>query len=119
MNKNKTSIISRFQQTIKPLNRLLPLKSSKVYYDSPGMLDQSSHWGSLVIWTIACGTSAALIWAFIGRVDQTVSASGTLEPISGKVDVKSPSGGIVKDLYVAEGQLLIVEICYFELKILD
>ena len=106
MNKNKTSIISRFQQTIKPLNRLLPLKSSKVYYDSPGMLDQSSHWGSLVIWTIACGTSAALIWAFIGRVDQTVSASGTLEPISGKVDVKSPSGGIVKDLYVAEGQLV-------------
>ena len=75
----------------------------KVFYDSPGLLDQSHHWGGLVIWTIAVGTTAGLIWAFLGKVDQTVMASGTLEPATGKVDVRSTSGGIVKKLWVREG----------------
>ena len=78
----------------------------KVFYDSPGMLDQSQHWGGLVIWTIAVGTTAGLIWSFLGKVDQTVTANGTLEPASGKVDVRSTSGGIVKKLWVREGQLV-------------
>ena len=78
----------------------------KVFYDSPGMLDQSQHWGGLVIWTIAVGTTAGLIWSFLGMVDQTVTATGTLEPASGKVDVRSTSGGIVKKLWVKEGQLV-------------
>lgn len=88
-------------------NALFKPKSTsqkKVFYDSPGMLDQSQHWGALVIWTIAVGTSSALIWAFIGKVDQTVNAIGTLEPISSKVLVESPSGGVVKNVYVSDGQ---------------
>ena len=80
--------------------------SQKVFFDTPGLLDQSQHWGGLVIWTIAAGTSAALIWAFLGRVDQTVSATGTLEPVLGKVVVKSPSGGIVRNIWVNEGELV-------------
>jgi hemolysin D len=78
----------------------------KTYYDSPGLLEQSSHWGALVIWTIAAGTTAGLLWAFWGKVDQTVSATGVLEPLTGKVQVKSPSGGIVRRLWVSEGQFV-------------
>ena len=81
---------------------LLPRK--KVFFDSPGMLEQSQHWGGLVIWTIAAGTTAGLLWAFLGKVDQTVVASGTLEPSSGKTTVNSPSGGIVRQLFVQDGQ---------------
>lgn len=80
--------------------------SPKVYFDTPGLLDQSQHWGGLVIWTIAAGTSASLVWAFLGRVDQTVNAFGTLEPVLGKVVVKSSSGGIVRDIWVEEGELV-------------
>ena len=54
----------------------------KVFFDSPGLLEQSQHWGGLVIWTIAAGTTASLFWAFMGRVDQTVNATGTLQPLS-------------------------------------
>lgn len=86
-------------------DRFLALKPRRrVFYDSPGMLQQSNHWGGLVIWTIAIGTSAALIWAFLGKVDQTVTAAGTLEPSIGKLDIRSSSGGIVKKLWVKEGQ---------------
>ena len=78
----------------------------KVFFDSPGFLEQSQHWGGLVIWTIAAGTTATLFWAFFGRVDQTVVANGTLQPMSGKMTVSSPSGGIVSELFVNEGEIV-------------
>lgn len=87
------------------LTRIIPASSRpRVYYDAPGMLEQSQHWGGLVIWTIAAGTTAALFWAFLGKVDQTVSATGSLEPTLGKVDVRTTTGGIVRRLWVKEGQ---------------
>lgn len=106
-------------QSSSALRRILrgPLSErQKVFFDSPGLLEQSQHWGGLVIWTIAAGTTAALLWAFIGKVDQTVTASGSLNPVTGKTTVSSPSGGIVRQLFVQDGEtitkgakLLIVE----------
>ena len=91
------------------LSRLIsspfPLRR-KVFFDSPGFLEQSQHWGGLVIWTIATGTTASLLWAFLGRVDQTVTAGGTLQPLSGKMVVSAPSGGIVSDLFVRDGEIV-------------
>ena len=84
--------------------RLTPRR--KVFFDSPGLLEQSQHWGGLVIWTIAAGTTAGLFWAFFGRVDQTVVAGGTLQPVSGKMIVSSPAGGIVRELFVDEGEMV-------------
>ena len=100
------------QQLSKPssrLSRFIPSSVAlrkKVFFDSPGFLEQSQHWGGLVIWTIAVGTTASLFWAFLGRVDQTVSASGTLQPISGKMIVSSPSGGIVREMFVSDGEMV-------------
>ena len=98
---------SKLEITSKPvsgLSRFLPSNPAsrrKVFYDSPGLLEQSQHWGGLVIWTIAAGTTAALFWSFFGRVDQTVTARGTLQPLGGKMIVSAPSGGIVRDLFVS------------------
>ena len=94
---------------VRGLTRLIPSSLSlrrKVFFDSPGQLEQSQHWGGLVIWTIAAGTTAGLFWAFFGRVDQTVAASGTLQPISGKMIVNSPSSGVVRDLLVSDGDIV-------------
>jgi len=91
------------------LSRFIPSSLAtrrKVFFDSPGLLEQSQHWGGLVIWTIAAGTTAGLFWAFLGRVDQTVLAGGTLQPVSGKMIVSSPSGGIVRELFVSDGDLV-------------
>ncbi|KZR84355.1 Hemolysin secretion protein D, chromosomal [Prochlorococcus marinus str. MIT 1342] len=89
------------------LARIWPIKRDRrkaVFYDSPGLLEQAEHWGALVIWTIAAGTTAAVIWGFLGKVDQTVMAIGTLEPVIGKVAVNTPTGGIVRRLFVKEGE---------------
>ena len=85
----------------------LPPSRRKVFFDAPGLLEQSQHWGELVIWTIAAGTTAGLLWAFLGRVDQTVVANGTLQPLGGKMTVSSPAGGIVRELFVSDGDLVV------------
>ena len=94
----KISIFQRVLGTVSGQRR-------KVFFDSPGLLEQSQHWGGLVIWTIAAGTTAGLFWAFFGRVDQTVMANGTLQPVSGKMIVTSPAGGIVRELFARDGEM--------------
>ena len=104
---NPTGELLPVQRTRQPwVKRLLPAVAQprkRVFFDSPGLLEQSSHWAGLVVWTIGAGTTAALLWAFLGKVDQTVTALGSLEPASGKVSVKSPSGGIIRELWVKDG----------------
>ena len=109
MPRSTKSQIDQNSSSIVSLRRLLPsfsLARRKVFFDSPGLLEQSQHWGGLVIWTIAAGSTAALFWAFLGRVDQTVTANGTLQPLSGKMIVSTPSGGIVREVFVSEGDLV-------------
>ena len=109
MPRSTESQIDQKSSSIVSLRRLIPsfsLARRKVFFDSPGLLEQSQHWGGLVIWTIAAGSTAALFWAFFGRVDQTVTASGTLQPVSGKMIVSAPVGGIVRDLFVSDGEMV-------------
>ena len=111
MPQSTESQIEKSTKSFSILRRFLPVSLAsvtrrKVFFDSPGLLEQSQHWGGLVIWTIAAGTTAALSWAFLGRVDQTVTAAGTLQPLSGKMTVSSPAGGIVRDLFVSEGDMV-------------
>lgn len=102
-----SELASASDQRLPWMRRLLPASPQgrkRVFFDSPGLLEQSSHWAGLVVWTIGAGTTAALLWAFLGKVDQTVTATGSLEPASGKVSVKSPSGGIIRELWVKDGE---------------
>ena len=109
MHRSTDSRLEKSSKSISSLSRLIVTKFTsrrKVFFDSPGLLEQSQHWGGLVIWTIAAGTTAALLWAFFGRVDQTVTAGGTLQPLTGKMIVSSSSGGIVRELFVSEGEMV-------------
>ena len=103
------SKLDKLSKPVSGLSRFIQsslISRRKVFYDSPGLLDQSQHWGGLVIWTIAAGTSATLLWAFLGRVDQTVTATGTLQPLSGKMIVSTPVGGIVREVFVTDGDMV-------------
>ena len=46
-----------------------------------------------------------LIWAFTAKIDQTVTVRGRLEP-SGVRSVDSPSGGVVSQVFVKEGDIV-------------
>ena len=103
---NRLSQRSSTRNSLESLCPSVVSTTPESFFDSPGFLEQSQHWGGLVIWTIAAGTTASLFWAFFGRVDQTVLANGTLQLISGKMIVSSPAGGIVRELFVSDGEMV-------------
>ena len=47
-----------------------------------------------------------LIWAFTAKIDQTVTVRGRLEPSGSVRSVDSPSGGVVSQVFVKEGDIV-------------
>jgi HlyD family secretion protein len=47
-----------------------------------------------------------LIWAFLAKLDQTVTVRGRLEPAGSVREVDSPSAGVVSKVFVKEGQIV-------------
>ncbi len=73
---------------------------------SSAFVEQGRHWSSALIWISAglCGT--VVIWAFTARIDQTISVRGRLEPSGSVKKIESPSNGVVRKVFVREGQLV-------------
>ena len=72
--------------------------------DSSSSLDQSSHWSSTLIWLSSSLFLAFIVWAFVARIDQTITVNGRLQPSASVKDVESTTTGVVKAILVKEGQ---------------
>ena len=46
---------------------------------------------------------SGFIFAFLAKIDQTISVRGELQPAASVNDVQSPSTGVVKEIFVSEG----------------
>lgn len=71
---------------------------------SSGYVNQGRHWSSALIWISCTLFGLAAVWAFTARLDQTVTVRGRLEPTGSVEDVESPSAGVVRRVFVREGQ---------------
>lgn len=60
--------------------------------------------GRAVLWTIMLFFVIAVFWAFLGRVDVVASASGKTLPRERVKVVQAPDNGIVRAIYVTDGQ---------------
>ncbi len=78
-------------------------KGLQLWEGSSSFVEQGRHWSSALIWLSSGLFAAALLWAFTARIDQTITVRGELEPAGSVKDVDSPSAGVVRKLYVAEG----------------
>jgi HlyD family secretion protein len=67
-------------------------------------LKPSRRWSAWIIWTLVGVASFGFVWSCVARVDETVQATGKLEPQGANKEVKAPLGGVVKAIYVKEGQ---------------
>ena len=73
----------------------------------------SNRWNRYIIWTLVSVSSFGIVWAMFARIDETVSATGKLEPLGSTLDVKAPLGGVIKTIlvkdgdFVKEGQVLV------------
>ena len=60
--------------------------------------------GRLVLWTLVCLLLAALLWAVFGKIDEVAVAYGKIIPVGQVKLVQSEDKGIVKRIYVKEGE---------------
>ena len=78
----------------------------KTWEGSSAYVEQGRHWSSALIWLCTILFGGTLIWAFTAKIDQTVSARGRLEPSGSVREVDSPSGGVVRKVFVKDGDVV-------------
>ena len=82
----------------------LPLPPKLEFWEgSSAHVNQGRHWSSAIIWISSSLFGLVLIWAFTAKIDQSVTVSGRLEPSGSVRDVESPSGGVIDQVYVKDG----------------
>ncbi|MEL6138622.1 MAG: HlyD family efflux transporter periplasmic adaptor subunit [Cyanobacteria bacterium J06626_23] len=73
-------------------------------FNQPVILRQSPRWAMAVVWGILGITTFSVLWAIFAKVEQTVAAQGKLEPVGVVQPVQTPSGGVIREIHVEEGQ---------------
>ncbi len=75
-------------------------------FDQPVILERRPFWSSIFVWTIMGMTVFGVAWAAWAEIDQSVASAGKLEPAGGGVEVKAPTGGVVREIHVKSGDLV-------------
>ncbi len=73
-------------------------------FSRPVILKQSPIWSRAILWGLIGVTCIALIWACEAKIEEAIPAQGKLEPIDAVKEVQAPVGGVVKAIYVQDGQ---------------
>ena len=60
--------------------------------------------GRILLWTMAFLTAAVVIWSIFGRVDEVAVAPGKIIPMGQVKPLQAEDKGIVKQIYIHEGQ---------------
>jgi hemolysin D len=73
-------------------------------FDQPVILRQSRKWSRAILWGLMAVTTGTIIWANFAKIEEAVSATGKLEPTGTVKEIQAPVGGVVKKIYVEDGQ---------------
>ncbi len=79
-------------------------KGIQPWEGSSAYIEQGRHWSSALIWISSSLFGLTLLWGFTARIDQTVTVRGRLEPTGSVEEVESPSNGVVRKVFIKEGQ---------------
>ncbi len=67
------------------------------------IFQQSQIWSRAIGWGIMGLIVAVISWALIARIDEAIPADGKLEPIDDAKKIQAPMSGVVKQIYVKNG----------------
>jgi hemolysin D len=70
------------------------------------ILEQPALWSRVSAWLIVGATTSGVLWAAFANLDQTVVATGKLEPLGAVKEIKAPMAGVVNRIFVKDGQLV-------------
>lgn len=84
--------------------KILTSGNRTVKFDQPVILKQSPKWSRTILWALMGALASATVWAFIAKVEEAIQAQGKLEPVGAVKEVQVPVAGVVKAIYVQDGQ---------------
>ena len=67
------------------------------------IFQQSQIWSRAIGWGIMGLIVAVITWALIAHIDEAIPADGKLEPIDDAKKILAPMSGVVKQIYVKNG----------------
>lgn len=67
------------------------------------VLRQSPIWSRTIMVTLMVLACFGMVWACLAKIEQVVPATGQLKPQGTVKDVQAPVNGVVKELYVKDG----------------
>jgi multidrug efflux pump subunit AcrA (membrane-fusion protein) len=68
------------------------------------VLKQSPLFSRVILWGLMGMTTLVVIWANFAKIDEAVPAQGKLEPQGTVKEIQTPVNGVVKAVYVKDGQ---------------
>lgn len=73
-------------------------------FDQSVLLQQSSICSRTITWGIIGITALTIIWASVFKIDESIPATGKLEPQGAVKEIKAPVSGVVQEILVKDGQ---------------
>ncbi|PHK34791.1 hemolysin D, partial [Nostoc linckia z15] len=80
------------------------IKSTPQEFEQSVILRQSPLWSRTIMVTLMALACFGIAWAYFAKIEQVVPATGQLKPEGTVKDVQAPVSGVVKALYVKDGQ---------------
>ncbi len=73
-------------------------------FEQRALLKQSSLWSRAILWVLMGVTTTTVVWASVAKIEEAIPAQGKLEPVGAVKDVQASVDGVVKAIYVDDGQ---------------
>ena len=80
------------------------INSNTQEFEQSVVLRQSPIWSRTIMVTLMGLACFAIAWAYFAKIEQVVPATGQLKPQGTVKDVQAPVSGVVKTVYVKDGQ---------------
>lgn len=79
-------------------------RESTSKFEQSVILQQSPVWSRAILWVLMGVTTGTIVWACVAKIEEAIPATGKLEPIAAVKEIQAPVGGVVKAVYVADGE---------------
>lgn len=73
-------------------------------FDQPVILKRSPFLSRAIVWGIMSVTAFSVVWASVAKIEESVPATGKLEPQGEVKEIQVPVNGVVKVVHVKDGQ---------------
>lgn len=68
------------------------------------VLVQSNYWVKMITWSLVATSGFSVAWLALANTEEIVIATGTLVPIGSVQEIQMPTGGIVEEILVKDGE---------------